>query len=231
MSNQLLSDFIEIINETAIEIDDEPIEIEGNEVTSISWLGDVPEGYTIPDQADHAATIALCKKIMRRVFDYPIHAQKMDYYTFTLEEYITKFAQQVKKEWQCFQGVSLEGLPVYITENDPKDSNGNYNGRTTGTYRDFSGLISIYNASYEHEEKDQKTARHETLHYMIAAAGLDNSDDSPMFWFFATVYDADPYKEMTKEKQQLYEALKQAYESGGKKAIDEMIMQVLSNPN
>ena len=225
MHNRFLEDFLEIVNDAVegnIYID--PIEIEGDKVTSLAWIADPPEEYDIP--SDHDGTMALCKAILRRVLEFPLYEQKQNEHIRNLENYINDFAHKLKSEWRCFKAVSLQSLPVYITDSHARDDNGKLDVATMGTHRPFSGLISIYGCNAEKPGRDMETARHETIHYLLAAAGLPFSDDCALFWFFATIYDAGPYKEMDAENKRLYEQLIHLYKNS-KEDLDKMFISLI----
>ena len=254
-----LQDYLEIINhaqDTCEYHEDSfsiPIEIQGDTIF-ISWL-DGEYDYmivssdeenntfiTIDDGVDELVYkrvalntkeqfINLCKEIEDRVLDMTIKAAHAYFYRSYIEKYVTDFAQRLKEEWKCFKDVSLSSLPILITEQDPHDDNGNYgNIEKAGTYKPYSGLITVNSVRRTDKEENERTARHEVIHYMLSVINLNYKDDSPAFWFFATIYDAHPYAEMTDENKIIFDALMKGYEAD-RDTFDSLLLHVVEKAN
>lgn len=254
MYKQMIRDFLEIIQAAAISLHDEPVEmvegyeiqkydkdtqkykmefLEGTFITSVAWIGDDVEFIRVPDNCTKADYMKICKFIMSIVFNDPIHSCKQDFYKYELESYVHRFARKLKSEWKCFKDVSLHALPIRITSDDAKTEDGELDGRTQGTYNRYSGVISLYNVEYDRgsREEDERTARHEVIHHMLFAARLNGFDDSPAFHFFAKVYDAGAYKEMSEEEKELYDALCIEYDRGKKDMVDDCFCEIIRKQN
>lgn len=252
MYKAMIKDFLEIIQAAAISLHDEPVEmvegyeiqkydkdtqkykmefLEGTFITSVAWIGDEVEYIRVPDNCTKTDYMKICKFIMSIVFNDPIHSCKQDFYNFRLESYINDFARKVKTEWKCFQGVSLESLPIRITTDNARTVDGDYNGQTQGTCDRYSGMITLYNVVFDYDLKEEHklNARHEVLHYMLFAARLNGFDDSPVFHFFCRVYDAGAYMALTEENQKIYDSLCSIYDDGKKEEIDEAFCKIIEN--
>ena len=253
-----LQDFLEILNHTQNTCEYHkdsfviPIEIQSDTIF-ISWL-DGEYDYmlvssdeenntfvTIDDGVDETVYkkvalntreqyISLCNELMDRVLSLTVSSAHTYYYEAGLESYIHKFAKKLKSEWNCFKDVSLSSMPIYITGQDAHDDNGEYgNIEVHGDYKNYSGLITVRNVRSETKEADETTARHETIHYMLACAGLPFSDDSSIFWFFATIYNAAPYKEMDEDNKNCFDLLTAYYKTKGKDDIETSLSQLIDN--
>lgn len=246
-----LSDFIEVLNNVLPADVTEVISIEGDTISCDDWAGDALNGYILTDKAqeepvrtewgtlaqvevnDRRQLIDLCTDILKRSLSEKIAWARYSVYMVELEEYTLRFAKKLRDEWGCFSGVSMHCLPVKITACDTMTENGETSFTTSGFYD--GNMIAILSADPEHRERDEQASRHETIHYMLAKAGFDASDDSALFWFFATIYDARPYAEMNEEQSALFNALNIMYQMGRKDEIDEAIRQAREeagkNPN
>lgn len=242
-----LEDFISILNTTAISaLDDEEIYIsdgydymdseenfihyKGLYVTSCEWLGGEKledEVIPIPSPCTHDDYMRICKEIMNRSFEFSIWETRNSFHAYKLEEYINDFAKTVKSEWDIFKDISLKSIPISIRHSQDRNENGERDYTTAGTYDPSSNAINIFNANYEREEEDKKTARHETIHYMLAAANLNNADDSLWFWFFATIYDAHPYKELSSEVKTIFDNMINIYNEVDKETINNFITHLI----
>ena len=174
--------------------------------------------------------LSLCNELMDRVLCSTVQCAHTFLYEAKLESYILEFAKKLKSEWNCFKDVSLSSMPIYITGQDAHDDNGEYgNLEVQGDYKNYSGLITVRNVRPETKEADETTARHETIHYMLAYAGLPFSDESFIFWFFATIYNANPYKEMDEDNKTCFELLTEYYKTKGKDDIETSLSQLIAN--
>lgn len=174
--------------------------------------------------------LSLCNELMGRVLYSTVQCAHTYLYKAKLESYILEFAKKLKSEWNCFKDVSLSSMPIYITDEDAHDDDGKYgNIEVLGDYKNYSGLITVRNVRLETKEADETTARHETIHYMLACAGLPFSDDSSIFWFFATIYNAAPYKEMDEDNKNCFDLLTAYYKTKGKDDIETSLSQLIDN--
>lgn len=240
-----LKDFIEILNHTIKKIDkSDVIEFDGERIFIMDDMydyiivsSDEEAGKILPlddDIAEGFKTIAintreqfisLCKEIEDRTLDLAIQSANTLYYIYSLERYIENFAKKLKSEWECFKDTPLNSLPIYITGQDAHDENGEYSDNVDGTFSPYSGLITINNAGMENKDLEEQSARHETIHCILARTGLPYQDDSPLFWFFATIYDAHPYADMTEENKVLFETLMNIYKKE-KESIQTILVNV-----
>lgn len=253
-----LQDFLEILNHTQNTCEYHkdsffiPVELEGDTIF-ISWLDDEYNYMlvssdeenntfvTIDDGVDEMVYkkvalntreqyISLCNELMDRVLSLTVSSAHAYYYKASLESYILEFAKKLKSEWKCFKDVSLSSMPIHITGKDAHDDTGKYgNTDTGGTYKPYCGLITLNNVRKELEEEDKRSARHETIHFMIDRAGLPCYDNYFAFWFFATIYDAHPYMEMDEENKKGFEMLSDVYKNNGKEAADLVLSQLINN--
>ena len=164
---------------------------------------------------------------MDRVLSLTVSSAHTYYYKADLERYILEFAKKLKSEWNCFKDVSLSSMPIHITGHDAHDDNGNYDDNRGGTFRPFCGLITLNNVRRETREIDESNARHETIHYMLASAGLPFTDDSVLFWFFSTLYDAAPYAEMDELNKNCFASLMTMYKNNDKETIETMLSNLI----
>ena len=242
-----LEDFITILNNTAISaLDDEEIYIsdgydymdsEGNfinhkglYVTSYDWLGGgklEDEVISIPSPCTHDDYMRICKEIMNRSFDFTIWESRNCFHTYKLENYINDFAKKLKSEWDIFKNVSLKSIPISIRHSKERNTNGEPDYNIAGTYNPSSNSINIFSANYEHEEEDEIKARHETIHYMLAEANLNYADDSLWFWFFATIYDAHPYKELSSEVKTIFDNMINIYNEVDRETMNNFIAYLI----
>ena len=250
-----LQDFLEILNHTQNTCEYHkdsfviPIEIQGDTIF-ISWLDDEYNYMlvssdeenntfvTIDDGVDEMVYkkvalntreqyLSLCNELMDRVLSLTVSSAHAYYYKTDLERYILKFAKNLKSEWNCFKDVSLSSMPIHITGQDAHDDNGNYNDNRNGSFRPFCGLITLNNVRHETREIDERNARHETIHYMLASAGLPYADDNVVFWFFSTLYDAAPYAEMDELNKNCFDSLMAMYKNNDKATIENMLSNLI----
>lgn len=234
-----LADFIEVLNMVLAEDDLEEITMDGDVISSIDWLGEDRHGYILKDTAGEElvregelvyeqASIStreqfmnLCAAILKRKVGEATMFSQYSSYMMELERYIQDFAKKLKEEWGCFRDVSLFSLPIRITPCDTLTENGDYAFDIGGTAN--SQLISVFGVYPENRDRDLRHCRHETIHFMLFKALLDGADDSFIFWFFADLYDAHPYKEMNEPNKVFYEVWKKGYQEGKKDEIEELL--------
>ena len=138
--------------------------------------------------------------------DYKNYAEKI----IELQDYVVEFVEQVKKDFPVFSDIDSSSIPITFRHDYRKDGDATlyniagdcYISRSTFCIRIFDCWTDL--------EKLKATVRHELLHYMLFLKGVGYSDDSPIFWYFADRYDADPYETMSEENQRLYNFYKMA---------------------
>ena len=257
MYKAMLKDFLEIIQDSVSKMGaglNEPIEmtngfllydydengeltvkrLEGTFISSPSWAGDDIEYIKVPEPCTRKDYMYICKQLMSIVFDYPIWESQQSYYVHEMERYIHGFAWKLKNTWRCFKDVSLHSLPIRITTSDAKTEDGEFDGRTQGTYNPGDRTITLYNVVFDQDsrEENERTARHEVLHFMLFNSRLNGYDDSPAFHFFAKVYDAGAYVPMSREAQELYNALCIEYfDQGRKDSVDKCFCEIIDYQN
>lgn len=235
-----LRDFIDIINPQLNRINDlNYIDYDGDIITSKGWC-DYFCGYKIAN-SDHSNNefhcpygnncditedsyefvsletrddyLYLCGKILDASLDWTIASAKAHDYIVYLERYTLKFAQVLKQEWECFKNVSLQDAPIRITSLNPRDNNGyvpEEESELAGHYTEDYG-ITVFCADPSQKESNECTCRHEVIHFMLRKALLPYLDDDPEFWFFADLYDANPYKPLNNNGIELYNIYKTLY--------------------
>lgn len=239
-------DFISILNDTICKFDDmEEIDVtdgydflnssdnwehyDGYYISSCDWLGGEnvhDECIPIPSPCTHNDYMAICKEIMHKTLEYPLYNSHMMHYKWMLDNYVKDFAAKLKSEWDIFKDISLANLSISAHESTARDTDGKQDYTTQGTFFDNSKNINIYNVNFDHEEDNKTTARHETIHFMLGAAGFNNSDDCFIFWFFATIYDAHPYKELAENEKACFDTLITEYNTNGRTSINQLLKQI-----
>jgi len=227
-----LEDFVKSISKKAVEMaedeDNAEIYTEGKEILCGDWIGkyvnenlQAEDDYgqiMIPDDLDEEQLTDICTEIVTRVFEMPQWTLWLYEAKKELTEYAKDFAKQLKTEWgQLFEDVSPD-FDVIIHSDDKKDAKGQHDFTTAGNVAPTGiRLYSVYKPGKMDDYK--QTARHEVIHYMLYWEGLQYADDSAMFWFFANLYDANPYKAKSEFETGMYELMQHIHGKLGNEGI------------
>lgn len=228
--NAALEAFIEVINQKQGQIDSEASEItiEDDGIYCDDWIGDYVKDSNddsdygqigIPADMDRESYKRICKEILDRVLNVTIWEAKQKCYEENLRKYCMDFAEELKRDWKLFKGVPLDPMPVIISWNHAENKN------CAGDFLIPSGVIQLFGVIGDHgiDEVCKKSARHEIIHRMLYFAKLSCLDDSCLFWVLATIYDANPYKQMNEANQQAFDFFMDIYRTEGKEAMEAMI--------
>ena len=140
-------------------------------------------------------------------------------YTHILEllnQYIDEFVCFDLKRWgRVFENIQ-EDIPVRFHRGWSNESHyikGDFDSHKTDI------AINIYHCNLVDIEELKATIRHEIIHYALYRAGLPYWDDSAVFWYFATKFDAKPYKVLDADELKMLSLLNSLDECDADKTL------------
>lgn len=126
-------------------------------------------------------------------------------------EYAKKFAEEVKEKYIILFGwVQTDILPI-IFHTDYNYRNGTIDYRTQGNLQivEKQNVINVF-CCMESADETRRTIRHEILHYMLYISGMKYKDDTAIFHHLCKEFDANAYKDLTEDEQNLYDQITNA---------------------
>lgn len=122
--------------------------------------------------------------------------------------YAKEFGEKLKEDYCLFNGIDTDILPVVCHTDFAKDKKGITDYTKMGNLCVYGkqNVINLY-CCMEDVEETKRNIRHELIHYFLYISGLKYGDDTAIFHYFCNKYDANAYKEMREEEQQLHDKL------------------------
>lgn len=121
-----------------------------------------------------------------------------------LKRYIFNFCDEVRAEYKQLNGSQRPEVVLYKEEArtaqpipgaDIADKAPDGKTIVSGYYE--NGKIEIFGVDRDNLAYLKQTARHETIHFLLDAAGLDYKDTDSLFLLMAIKYDARPAADLS----------------------------------
>lgn len=184
------------------------------------WDGEDFQRNYIFSKKSSGAVKGLCyiknrKQLMTEMFELKREIEKYKNWCADFGEnysdyisYAKEFGEKLKEDYFLFDGIDTDILPVVCHTDFAKDKKGitDYTKMGNLCVCGKQNVINLY-CCMEDVEETKRNIRHELIHYFLYVVGMKYGDDTAIFHYFCNKYDANAYKEMKEEEQQLYDKL------------------------